>query len=114
MADDAIWADEEAFWVLGAAEAGRRLDPACVMAFPQTGILQGQQILEALSRAPRWQAVDMTARHSAEGEGVVVIGYHAVARRADGEVYRAYCTSTWIRRGEDWRLIQHQQSPAGL
>jgi hypothetical protein len=43
-------------------------------------------------------------------EGLIVIAYEARASRGD-EHYRAFCTSTYRRRGhEDWEVVQHQQT----
>ena len=106
------WADEEAWWTLGTAEARRRAHPSCVMAFAH-GVLQGEAIFAALDAAPRWQEVVMTDRRVVEGEDAVVLAYRARARRNGEAPYEAFCTSTWVRQNDGWRLIQHQQtSPA--
>lgn len=110
MADD-LWREEREFWLSGAAEAARKLDDACLMALAPQGILTRRRVVESLSSAPRWQEVTLADRASIETDEICVLAYHATARRAGAETYRALCTTTWIRRDGDWRIVQHQQTP---
>lgn len=104
------WNDEQAWWLRGAAEARLHSHPAAIMVFAHA-ILQGEAIFAALDRAPgRWAAVEMTDRTSVEGEDCIVLAYRARARREDGSTYEALCSSTWVRQGQGWRIIQHQQT----
>ena len=108
---DEVWALEEGWWTMGAAEARRRMHPSCVMVFA-SGILQGEAILAGIDTAPRWDSVQMTDRHGVETEDCVVLAYRAVATR-QGKAYAALRCSTWVRQAEGWQLIQHQQTPEG-
>lgn len=110
MADE-LWTEERDFWLKGAAEAARKLDEGCLMAFAGSGILTRRKVVEGLSSAPRWQEVTMSDRASIETDDICVLAYRATARRAGAETYRALCTTTWIRREGDWRIVQHQQTP---
>lgn len=107
---DAIWGREEAFWTGSAAEAIGCLDPAALMVFGPTGILEGEAIPPTLRDAPRWDEVWMKGRHLLRSDDIVVLAYLAEAQRG-GQDYRALCSSTWIRRDAGWRLIAHQQTP---
>ena len=104
------WKDEEAWWLMGVAEARRRTHPAALMVFG-FGILQGEAIFAALDGAPRWAAVEMTDRSATESEDCIVLAYRARGRRTDGTGHEALCSSTWVRHDGGWRLIQHQQTP---
>lgn len=104
------WATEQIFWTGSAAEAIRRLDEAAVMVFAPTGILQGRAIASRLGGAPRWDSIVMDQRHVTESDDVTILAYRATAMR-EGITYRAFCSSTWIRRDDGWRLIAHQQTP---
>jgi len=110
MADDDIWTDEEMLWTGGPDAWRGRMAPGCLMAFAGVGIMQGETIIDAISQAPRWQSVEMSARHSAETDDLCIIAYRAVAHREGEDEYRALCTSTWRREGTGWRLHQHQQT----
>ena len=113
MSDDAIWSLEERFWTGGEDHYGSALHPACVMAFPApAGLLSGPAITRSLAQAPRWSSVAMSERHLARpGSELVVLGYRARAIRAGAEAYEAYCTSSYRRDEDGWRLVQHQQTP---
>jgi hypothetical protein len=45
------------------------------------------------------------------GDQAVVLAYRAEARRGDGDPYRAFCSSTYAKTPDDWRLAQHQHTP---
>ncbi len=110
MADE-LWREERDFWLSGAAEAARRIDPACVMVFAQGGIMDRAAVIAALQSAPRWQEITMSDRATVETDEVCLLAYRATARRPGAEAYRALCTTTWIRRAGDWHILQHQQTP---
>ncbi|MGA0615312.1 DUF4440 domain-containing protein [Paracoccus sp. KR1-242] len=110
MADE-LWREERDFWLAGVAEAVRKLDETCVMAFAPTGILSRRKVVERLGTVPRWQEISMTERAVVETNEVCVLAYRATARRSGADAYRALCTTTWIRRDGDWRILQHQQTP---
>ncbi len=40
-----------------------------------------------------------------------VLSYRATGRREGEEPYRAQCSSTYVRRGDDYVLLAHHQSP---
>ena len=93
------------------AETARKIDPACVMVFANTGILDRSGVIAALQSVPRWQEITMTDRATVETDEVCLLAYRATLRRARADAFRALCTTTWIRRAGDWRIIQHQQTP---
>lgn len=105
------WQDEEALWTMGAAEFRRRLHPAALMVFGPTGILELTAATEMLARAPRWSEARLSERHLSQSDDVVVLAYRVTARR-EAQDYNALCSSVWVRMGDDWKLSQHQQTPA--
>ncbi|MBA4492671.1 nuclear transport factor 2 family protein [Paracoccus sp. S1E-3] len=107
---DGLWKLEEAWWLRGAAEAARHMAPNCIMVFPE-GLLQGQEIIDGLAQATRWDGVTMTDRRVAESDDVVVLAYRAEALRTGTPPRRVLCSSAWVRLG-GWRLIAHQQTLA--
>ena len=110
MADE-LWRDERDFWLSGVAEAARKLDGSCLMVLGAAGILDRAGVIGALQSGPRWQELTIAERSSVETDEVVVLAYHATARRPGADAYRALCTTTWIRRHSDWRILQHQRTP---
>ncbi|WP_375691574.1 nuclear transport factor 2 family protein [Pseudooceanicola sp. LIPI14-2-Ac024] len=109
--DDDIWTAEELLWTGGTDAFRNRLAPACLMAFPGIGALEGEAILDSLKDAPRWQTVEMAGRHRVETDGIAVLAYTATGLRDGDAPYTALCTSTWVSTPDGWRLAQHQQAP---
>ncbi|MEZ0000918.1 hypothetical protein ABIA18_002715 [Sinorhizobium fredii] len=114
MDDREAWKRERRLWLEGAGVYQQLLDDECLMAFAPVDIIGGVEIIRALDGAPRWLDVAMTEQRSARpNNSVLVLAYRADAQRETNVSYTAYCTSTYARTGEDWRLIQHQQTPIG-
>jgi len=105
---DNRWADEEALWTMGTAEAWRRMHPSCVMVLPK-GLMQGSEVLASLNASPRWTGARLTDRRMVETEDCVVLAYRVRATGQAGD-HEALCTSTWVRQKDDWQLIQHQRT----
>ena len=112
MDEREAWQRERRLWLEGAGAYQQLLDDECLMAFAPVGILGGVEIIRALDGMPRWLDVEMTEQRSARpNDSVLVLAYRADARRDPDGPYAAYCTSTYARTGEDWGLVQHQQTP---
>lgn len=113
MDDSRVWSFEESLWI-GHAELYRHaIDDACLMVLPTPPfVLTGPEAIEAVTHTPRWSEVDFSqGQISRPEEGLIVAAYHVQASR-DGEAYSAHCTTTYRRIGhEDWKVIQHQQTP---
>jgi hypothetical protein len=114
VTDEEAWRTEERFWTGGEDHYREALDPACVMAFPPpAGIIAGTGIARALAGAPRWLSVAMAERHASRpSDDLLVLAYRARGQRDGAAPYDAYCTSTYRKAGDRWRLAQHQQTPA--
>lgn len=81
------------------------------MIFPQTGILDRVSIIEGLAAASRWTEVEMGERRTAAADHTMVLTYLAVARREIDPPYRAFCSSIYVRTGDGWMMLAHQQTP---
>ncbi|GJE25789.1 DUF4440 domain-containing protein [Methylobacterium organophilum] len=113
MDDDRVWSFEKSLWTGDADHYRELVDDACLMVLPQPPfVMSGRQAIEAVADTPRWTEVALSEGQIARPqEGLIVIAYHAKARR-DGEAYEAHCTSTYRRLAhETWRVVQHQQTP---
>ena len=110
MSDPEIWTVEEILWTGGTDAYRRRMAPLCLMAFPGIGVLKGDEVLDALTEAPRWSEVKMEGRNMIETDGLIVLAYTAHAQRDGDSPYHAVCSSTWRETPNGWRIIQHQQS----
>ncbi|MFN7023409.1 MAG: DUF4440 domain-containing protein [Pseudorhizobium sp.] len=113
MNDEMAWKLEERLWLDGVSAYEDILDRACLMAFPGMGVLPFADILNGLEGAARWTNVRMWDRTTSRaGNDLVVLGYTAEGQRKGESPYRCFCTSTYRAVGENWRLVQHQQTVA--
>lgn len=112
--DESLWKMEEHFWTDGADAARSLMADGAVMVFPYpSGILQGDEIADGMEAAPRWRSVIMTDRRLRRQDNVAVLAYQASAERSGSDLYRALCASTYVNDEGNWRLVSHQQTPAG-
>lgn len=114
MEDQRAWAIETSLWTGDPSHLMAAVDKGCLMVVPsEPHILTAAAAFRSMSDAPRWSEVTFGNTHVSRPEkGLIVLAYTAHARRDEGEPYVAHCTSTWRRqRHEDWRLVQHQQTP---
>lgn len=69
-----------------------------------------QQVVDSMRDAV-WDSFDMSDERVLElDDAAAVVTYRAVALRG-GTEYTALCNSTYVRRGGDWKLAVHQQTP---
>ena len=111
MPSEDLWTLEHRFWLDGAPLYRERLAADSAMAFAGAGIMGRAAIIEGIANGPRWQDVTLADRHDIRRNGLAIIAYSAIARREDGEPYRALCSSTYIDQGGTWMLLFHQQTP---
>jgi hypothetical protein len=105
-----FWAEEENFWLEGPDFFRANMVEDVVMHFPEpTGKLTGPQILAALEKAPRWDAVTFYDRDMEKLGNKVRITYRAEARRNGFASYVARCESVYVKLGSDWLLASHKQ-----
>ncbi len=115
MDDSRIWEFEEDLWAGGREVYERKVAPNCLMALPARPYLfDGPEAIAAVQDTPRWESASFAdKRVERPAEGLIVIAYRVLAKRG-GETYHALCSSTLLRVGhEDWRVVQHQQTPFG-
>jgi hypothetical protein len=86
MDDARVWEFEESLWT-GSAEHYRELiDKECLMVVPAPPyVMAGQQAIDAVSDTPRWSQVMLSSQQIARPqEGLIVVAYHAEAKKDDG------------------------------
>ncbi len=105
---------ERQFWLSGQDFYRTHVAEDCVMIFPEpAGELHGRQaIVDSLAGAPRWKGVEMTPTLAWQTDAAVLITYRASARRDDADPYNLRASSLYVRDGDAWMLMFHQQTPA--
>ena len=110
--DDELWALEERFWTEGADSARTMTAKGAVFVLPYpTGILQGDSSWRDSLASQRWRSVVFSERYCRQEDGIAVLAYRVSAERRDTPIYKALCTSTYLREDGKWLRIVHQQNP---
>ncbi|WP_116134486.1 hypothetical protein [Tropicimonas sp. IMCC34043] len=110
--EDTLWDLEERFWTGGADSARSMTAKNAVFVFPYpAGILQGDTLWREKDVAQRWRSVEMSERFFSCKDDIAVLAYSVSAERNGEPIYNALCTSTYLRDGETWLRLTHQQTP---
>ena len=82
-----------------------------LMVFPGM-VLDKQAALDAIKAAAPWSSFELIELRVIDlGQDSGVIIYRAAAQRRNESIYEAWMSSVYVRRGDRWLLVLHQQSP---
>lgn len=110
--ENIFWNLERSFWVGGSDFYRDHMAKHAIMVFPgPAGIMSGDEIIEALDEAPRWDEVSFEDKQLIENGNFAMLSYRADGRREGSKRYSALCASGYFHDGEGWRLVSHHQSP---
>jgi len=88
-----------------------------VLVFPETGPISRDTAVEAIrqenAEGRRWAEVQFSEKHDQEITPEVLLLTYRVEARWEHETapIHALASSLYVRRGGDWKLAFHQQSP---
>jgi len=104
---------EQGFWTEGGGYYRAHVDDACLLAFTEmSGVRSNEEIAAMNPGAHRWKNVRIEEKGCvALGDDSVVLTYEVDAQRDTGEPYRAVVSSGYVRRGGEWKMAFHQQTP---
>lgn len=114
MALEFLWDLEEKFWTGDKEFHASHLAGEAYMVLPSpVGILDRNRTLESLDGVDRWRDVGMSERHLVElADDAAALVYSVTAKKEnDARPYHALCSSAYVRKGEEWLLALHQQTP---
>lgn len=88
------------------------LDDDIAMVFPGgISIFDRDAVIASMGGEP-WSSFDLSDVHVLTPVADVgIVTYRSTSRRGEQPEYRALITSVYSRRGNDWKLTLHQQSP---
>ena len=81
-----------------------------LMVFPGL-ILDKQAALDAIRGASPWSGFELRDVRSTADNSVWLVTYDAKGQRGNAAPYEAVMSSVYVRRGLEWKLLLHQQSP---
>jgi Domain of unknown function (DUF4440) len=105
---------ERRFWLEASEELYReRMAADGLMAF-SIGVLGKAETIEAVAAADPWTEVAFDDVRTVElAADAVALVYRATGRRAGQDAYTAVVVSVYARRGGEWQVVLHQQTPLG-
>jgi hypothetical protein len=111
---DNLLAMERKLWSGGKAAYERTLDDDCLIAFTQMAGVSSRDSIAEQAAENRWQGLDIEVEGFLQPtEDVALLTYHASAVRGDAEPYEARVSSGYVKRGGNWKMMFHQQTPLG-
>lgn len=104
---------ERQFWTGNAEFYRQHLDATCLIAFTEmSGNFTKADIAASIKSGDRWRDLKLDPRGLIEPMGgIAILSYRAHAVRPDGSPYDALVSSGYVRRGADWKMAFHQQTP---
>ncbi|MBB6122246.1 nuclear transport factor 2 family protein [Nocardiopsis algeriensis] len=97
----------------GAAFYGRLMTDDGVMVLAHGQVLDRQAVIASLDDAPPWRSYEIDEERVIPlGTSAAALVYRAAARRDTGSpVFRAWMSSTYVRRDGEWALASYTQTP---
>lgn len=81
-----------------------------LMVFPGL-VMDKRAALDAIGGASPWSSFELRDVRSTADNSVGLVTYRAKGQRSDAPPYEAVMSSVYVRRGAEWKLLLHQQSP---
>jgi hypothetical protein len=103
---------ERKLWSGGQAAYRGTLDDDCLIAFTEMAGVTSRDSIAKQADANRWHGLDIEVEGFLQPTAdVALLTYHATAVRGEDEPYEARVSSGYVRRGGDWKMMFHQQTP---
>lgn len=112
--EDILIPIERSLWTGDSDVFREHVDGACLMVLPgMVGVSEREEVAESVEGpTPRWRQVEIEVEGVLRPtDDVVLLAYRASAVRGDGTRYRAMISSGYVARGDEWKLMFHQQAP---
>lgn len=100
-------------WQGGPDDYRSILDDDCLLAFSEmAGVSDRESVARTVDTPRRWRDIELKVEGLVQpASDVAILTYRASATRGDGEHYEALVSSGYVKRGGDWKLMFHQQTP---
>jgi hypothetical protein len=114
---DQLLDTERKLWTNDPIAYQKHLIEEAVLVFGETGPIGRDTAIDAIHKevaeGDKWTSVDITNVISMSlDRNAALLTYKAAARRKSLSV-KVLATSVYVRRGDDWKLALHQQTPLG-
>ena len=104
---------DRGFWLKDEAYFRAHIDDHCVLIFAQMqGVYPRNEVAASAHDPKRWRDLKISGAFVHQPtDDVAVLGYEARVTRGDGQAYRAWIGSTYVKRDGAWKLTAHQHTP---
>ena len=103
---------ERGFWTGGEDYYLQHVDADCLLAFGQMAGVHRREDIAKTTGQNRWQAVHMQEKgFVTPTPDTAILTYEAHGIRGNGEKYDALVSTSYVKRGEAWKMSFHQQTP---
>lgn len=111
--EDELHHIEAGFWTKGEDYYRAHVDENCLISFTDMAGAQSRELIAASAKTPRdWKGLHVERKGCVQpSEDIALINYMAAATHPDGRPYRALVSSGYVRRGKDWKMVFHGQTP---
>lgn len=113
MLQDELVEIDRGFWLEGEDYFRAHVDERCVLIFAQMqGVYPRKEVAASAHDPKRWRDLEIGSAFAHQPmDDLAVLGYEARVTRGDGQPYRAWIGSTYVRRDGAWKLTAHQHTP---
>jgi hypothetical protein len=92
---------------------GSTMSEGALMVLANGQIMTRDDVVEALSQAPRWESYDITNARTVEiTPDAAALVYVATGRRSGADDFVGVMTSVYRRQADGWQLTLFQQTPS--
>ncbi len=103
---------EKGFWTGGSDFYLAHLDDDCLLAFQDMAGVHGREEIAKMTAGNRWKNIKLDQKgFVTPTPDTAILTYEAHGTREDGRVYDALVSTGYVRRGEEWKMAFHQQTP---
>lgn len=105
---------ETQFWTGDADFYREHLDDNCLLAFAEmAGVMGKEDIARMVEKdPPQWSDLKFEDKDMIEpADDVAILSYKASGKRGTGAAYNAVVSSGYVKRGGEWKMAFHQQTP---
>ena len=104
---------EKGFWTEGGDYYRDHVGDECLVAFEEmAGVRSNEETADMNPGAGNWTDAKMSRKGLLElSDESAILTYAVDAKRKDGTPHHALCSTGYVKRDGEWKMMFHQQTP---
>ena len=105
---------ENKLWLDGVSNIETQIDSDCIIILPPPiSMLRGDEIGKSIDSLPNWDKVSFTDMDIAkrDSDNIIFLTYKVTANSKSQPQYKAICSTSYMKKGDNYKIILHQQTP---